>query len=364
MADTLEFPDWDGDSDQTADANRDALRFLESLGSVDPALAAAALTTEIDEVLGRAPKRASAKVEPSGALVLDNEDELGGPDFGWYARLLEQVPALDDARTADAARRVEVGLLAEERLEALDSSVALRRQIEDLNTLIEEGREAWDWLLRSNVRLVFHWSKGVARSVDPDWAEDAFQVGFLGLMRGLQGWDYTMGYKLSTFVSWHIRQAIQRWRANDVMIIRVPVHVWEALGSTETSLTNTLRGAAARAQDLASLEAMLFDRGEDIPWDGGLETLEVRIDRERTLSHLLDGLDDRSRDIVERRFGLREDLDGPMTLDDIGDVWNVTRERIRQLEKKILVTLRAKAAGLPVTPIGTRQIRRRKSLSP
>jgi RNA polymerase sigma factor (sigma-70 family) len=363
VVDIFEFSDWDADSEQPSNANSDALRFLESLSSADPSLAEAALTTEIDDILGRAPERAATKAGRTGVLVLDEEDERGGPDFGWYARLLEQTPSPDDAHTYEAARRVEVGLLAEARLEVLNRSVASRRQLAELHTLREEGREAWDWLVRSNLRLVFHWSKGVARSVDPDWAQDAFQVGCLGLMRGLQGWDFTMGYKLSTFVSWHVRQAIQRWRANDVMIIRLPVHVWEALGSGDSDLTAKVSEAAARAQDPASLEAMIVDRGEDAPWDSGMEALEERIDRERTISHLLEGLDERSLDIVERRFGLREDLDGPMTLDEIGDVWGVTRERIRQLEKKILDTLRERAAGRATAPIGTRQMRRNKSLS-
>lgn len=359
MVDTFDLSDWDADSERPTDANTDALRFLESLGSVDPYLAEAALSTEIDDILGRAPKPVHVKTQRTGAFVLDDEDQRGGPDFGWYARLLEQAPALDDAYTNEAARRVEVGLLAEARLDEIDPS-ASRRQLSELYTLQEEGQDAWSWLVRTNLRLVFHWSKGVARSVDADWAQDAFQVGCLGLIRGLQGWDYTMGYKLSTFVSWHIRQAIQRWRANDVMIIRVPVHVWEALGSGDSQLTTNLRDAAARAQDLASLEAMLGDRGEDVPWDGGLEALEVRIDRDRVLSHLLEGLDERSLDIVKRRFGLRDDLDGPMTLDEIGEAWGVTRERIRQLEKKILDRLRERATGRTTAPIGLMQMRRKK----
>lgn len=108
--------------------------------------------------------------------------------------------------------------------------------------------------------------------------------------------------------------------------------------------------AAERAQDLASIEAML-DRGEDAPWDGGFEALESRIDLDRTIDGLLDELDERSLDIIERRFGLRDDLDGPMTLDEIGEVWGVTRERIRQLEKKIMDALREKAAGRESPPI-------------
>jgi RNA polymerase primary sigma factor len=144
------------------------------------------------------------------------------------------------------------------------------------------------------------------------------------------------------------------------MIIRVPVHVWEALRSDDSDLTDALRESAARAQDLASLEAMYHDRGEDEAWDGGFDELETRIDRDRTIGSLLDGLDERSLDIVQRRFGLCDDLDGPMTLDEIGDLWGVTRERIRQLEKKILDSLRAKANGEATAPISSKRVRRKK----
>lgn len=345
--------------DSAADAHSDALRFLEQLLSANPDLDSASLESEIDTLLGRTPQRAAPKVDRRWAAKVD-EDPDDAPDFGWYQQMLALAPAVDDDYIDEAARRVEVGLLAEERLAHLDRARSSRREMAELQTLVKEGHEAWKFMVLSNLRLVFHWSKGVARSVDSDWAQDAFQVGCIGLMRGLQGWDHRMGYKLSTFVSWHIRQAIQRWRANDVMIIRVPVHVWEALGSDNNDLTDALRESAERAQNLVSLEAMYYDRGEDEAWDGGIEDLEIRLDRDRTLGSLLDGLDERSLDIVERRFGLRDDIDGPMTLDDIGDVWGVTRERIRQLEKKILDALRAKANGEVAAPISSKRVRRKK----
>jgi RNA polymerase sigma factor (sigma-70 family) len=343
-----EPPDAGVDSASGGNANADALRFLEQLLVTHPDIDATALDSEVAALLGREPKRAIEKVQGRARLALEADDSRDDAGFDWYQQLIAGTPRLDDTHTSEAARRVEVGLLAEERLAATNLSHASRRELAELYTLAEEGREAWTWLVLTNLRLVFHWSKGVARSVDPDWAQDAFQVGCIGLMRGLQGWDYAMGYKLSTFVSWHVRQAIQRWRANDVMIIRVPVHVWDAMGGEEADLNDKTREAAERAQDLASLEAMLFDRGEDVDWDGGIQAAEERIDRERAISGLLDGLDERTRDIIERRFGMRDDLDGPMTLDDIGEVWNVTRERIRQVEKKAMEALRTKALGLPV----------------
>lgn len=348
-----------GTNRSSADPHSDALRFLDRLLAANPELNDAALESEVDTLLGRAPQRAVSKVNRRWAAKVEEEPD-DAPDFGWYQQLLALSPAIDDGYINEAARRVEAGLFAEERLADVDRPLTSRREMAELRILVEEGREAWNFMVLSNLRLVFHWSKGVARSVDSDWAQDAFQVGCIGLMRGLQGWDYRMGYKLSTFVSWHVRQSIQRWRANDVMIIRVPVHVWEALSSDDGDLTDALRESAARAQDLASLEAMLYDRGEDEAWDGGFGELEERIDQERTLGSLLGGLDERSLDIVQRRFGLRDDLDGPMTLDEIGEVWGVTRERIRQLEKKILTSLRATANGEVALPIGSKRVRRQK----
>lgn len=356
MAGIEEPPQGDALPVRWAEAHDDALRFLDRLVAADPQLADAALTTEVDNLLGREPKKDMQKPErPRLPLDGDNQRES---EFDWYQRILAQIPPLDDAYTFEAARRVEVGLLAEDRLETLDRSAATRRELSELYTLMEDGQAAWKWLVLTNLRLVFHWSKGVARSVDPDWAQDAFQVGCIGLMRGLQGWDYTLGYKLSTFVSWHVRQAIQRWRVNDVMIIRVPVHVWEALGSEERDPSGETREAAERAQDLASIDAMI-GRGEDAEWDGGLASLEDRIDRDRVVQSLFDGLDERSLDIIERRFALRDDIAAPMTLDEIGDVWGLTRERIRQIEKKTLDALRAKAAGLPSIPAVKRKRRKK-----
>lgn len=341
------------------DANSEALRFLEQLLESNPDLGEASLETEVNSLLGRSPRRELPKIDRRRAAKLEEESD-DAPDFGWYQRLLALAPAVDDDYIEEAARRVEAGLFAEERLSLVDHGRSSRRELAELRTLVKEGKEAWSFMVLSNLRLVFHWSKGVARSVDSDWAQDAFQVGCIGLMRGLQGWDYRMGYKLSTFVSWHVRQAIQRWRANDVLIIRIPVHVWEALNADDAELVDKARKSAERAQDLASLEAMLYNRGEDVAWDGGFEALEESIDRERTVQNLLFDLDERSRDIIERRFGLHADHDEPMTLDEIGDVWGVTRERIRQLEKKILDSLRSRANGVPSAPAGTKRVRRKK----
>lgn len=326
--------------------NVDPAAFLADFLAADTDVSGTVLLGEIEELLGRRPASAPrAKRRQTGRGRRKVHIGTGNGDsqsFDWYANLLHQVPELDENEISEYARKVEVGLLAEARMKELVPQATSRRELTDLYRLIEEGKQAWRWLILVNLRLVFHWSKGVARSVDSDWAQDAFQVGCLGLMRGLEGWDYQLGYKLSTFVSWHIRQAIQRWRANDVLIIRIPVHVWETLDKDELEPSDSIRLAVDRSLELLSVDAMI-ERREDATWDGGFESLEDRIDRERAVHEILTGLDHRSLDVIQRRFGLRDGLPDPETLDQIGEAWGVTRERIRQLEKKALNSLRAAA---------------------
>ncbi|GIG53337.1 sigma-70 family RNA polymerase sigma factor [Demequina activiva] len=345
---------------QWSSATADARDFLDSLSAADPSLADAALTHEVDSVLGREPPSASLRERRQPEPPPEDSSASLPPRFDWFGRLVEQLPPLDDEGASTAAIRVEAGLLAQERLERLDLSTTPRQELADLHTLIEQGEDAWRWLILANLRLVFHWTKGVARSISPVWAEDAFQAGCIGLMRGLESWDHQRGYKLSTYVSWHIRQSVQRWRANEVQIIRLPVHVWEALNSEDNGLAKEVRVMAERTRTLASFEAML-DREEDVPWDGCLEDLDESLDREFMAVWLLDGLDERSRDIIERRFALRPDIDEPMTLDEIGARWGVTRERIRQLEGKILKALREKASGTTSPWLELKRKRREKA---
>ncbi|MGC5223718.1 sigma-70 family RNA polymerase sigma factor [Micromonospora sp. DT81.3] len=313
--------------------------FLLDLERRNPALTASRLKSEIDELLGRpsehqpAKRARTPKVQPADAAS-------ESPDFSWFGNLVATIPAYDED-PAKYAAHVEVGLLARGRAATLNRSEATRREISDLSVLIDRGESAFEALVLSNIRLVFHWSKGVAQSVDSDWAQDAFQVGCIGLIRGLQSWDYRLGYKVSTFVSWHIRQAIQRWRANDVMIIRVPVHVWDALGADPAGAGDAARLGAERAQDLRSIDAMQ-SRGEDQSWDGGLEDIEERIDAARLTNRVLALLDEREAGVLTLRFGLEGDE--PANLEDIGRAYGVTRERIRQIEKKALEKIRDRMA--------------------
>jgi RNA polymerase sigma factor (sigma-70 family) len=178
-------------------------------------------------------------------------------------------------------------------------------------------------------------------------------VGCLGLIRGLQRWDYSRGYRVSTFVSWHIRQSIQRWRANDVLLIRIPVHVWDDMATDAPGLSAEAERAVARAQNVLSLEAMQ-DRNEDFAWDGGMGTLEEQLDLVRLAKAMDTELTERERGIIQLRFGIGSADGEPMVLDEIGARLGVTRERVRQIEKKAIGKMRNHAlkGGHPIAADG------------
>lgn len=332
-------------SGDTNSEDDDLLNLLERIERENPNIAADWLARETNEILGRKPERVPALARR--AETRPRKRRRRSSTFEWFAQMVEAKPLLEPERIIEAARAVEIGLLAEERLHNLDGTTATRRDIGDLNTLIEYGRAEYRLLVVSNLRLVFHWSKGVASTIDEDWAQDAFQAGCIGLMRGLQGWDYAKGYALSTFVSWHIRQAIQRWRANEVLLVRLPVHVWEGLDSAESDLTPEIEAAAFRAQNIYSLEE-LDPEGTDCVWDGGLRDMANAMERSRFVNKLLDSLTERESDVLRLRYGLSSGEDEPQTLDRIGDGFGLTRERIRQIEQKSLKKLRESLANQSV----------------
>ena len=306
------------DVDKDAGAlHADIQAILARVESDHPDLAAAALTREVDSLLGRKP----TPIQPARPAETRAPKRSRSPEdspFAWYQPIVAGLPpVMSSEQTIAAARAVEVGLFAEERLDDLDRATVTRMHMSDLRTLIDEGREAFHTLIVSNLRLVFHWSKGVASSLGKDWAQDAFQAGCIGLIRGLQSWDYTTGYTLSTYVSWHIRQQIQRWRWNEVALIRVPVHVWERLESDPDGLSAATRAAALQALDIVSIEDVEED---DLPlvWDGGLEEVARHAEMDRILAQLFDDLTEREADVLKLRHGLGHMSDGPMTLDAIG----------------------------------------------
>jgi RNA polymerase primary sigma factor len=329
----------------TSDVDNDAGALLADIQAIlariendHPDLAAAALTREVDSLLGRKPTTMQP-ARPAGTRAPKRSRSSEDSPFAWYQPIVAGLPpVMSSAETIAAARAVEVGLFAEERLATLARVSRNFVHMRELCTLIDEGREAFHALIVSNLRLVFHWSKGVASSLGKDWAQDAFQAGCIGLIRGLQSWDYTTGYTLSTYVSWHIRQQIQRWRCNEVALIRLPVHVWERLESDPDGLSAATKAATLQALDIVSIEDVEED-DLSLVWDGGLEEIARRTEMDRILAQLFDDLTEREADVLKLRHGLDDMSDGPMTLDAIGQMYGVTRERIRQIESKALEKL-------------------------
>ncbi|AKA03778.1 RNA polymerase sigma-70 factor [Streptomyces noursei ZPM] len=293
--------------------------------------------------------------------------DTGGPSsdlFRQYLREIGRIPLLTAADEVDLARRVEAGLFAEEKLTRtpdLDSQLA-----HDLDTLVVRGRIAKRRLIESNLRLVVSVAKRyVGRGLT---MLDLVQEGNLGLIRAVEKFDYARGYKFSTYATWWIRQAMSRALADQARTIRVPVHVVELinrvvrvqrrllqergceptpddvaahLGLTPERVTDVLR----LAQEPVSLHAPVGEEEDvalgDLIEDGDaaspVESAAFLLLREH-LDAVLSTLGERERKVVQLRYGLADGR--PRTLEEIGRIFGVTRERIRQIESKTLGKLR------------------------
>jgi RNA polymerase primary sigma factor len=294
-------------------------------------------------------------------------EETAGPSadlFRQYLREIGRIPLLTAAEEVELARRVEAGLFAEEKLTAFpdpDSRLAV-----DLDHLVVQGRRAKRRLIESNLRLVVSVAKRyVGRGLT---MLDLVQEGNLGLIRAVEKFDYARGYKFSTYATWWIRQAMSRALADQARTIRVPVHVVELINrvvraqrslqqergsdpSTEEvaarlELTEERVGEVLRlAQEPVSLHAPVGEEEDvalgDLIEDGDatspVESAAFLLLREH-LEAVLSTLGERERKVVQLRYGL---VDGrPRTLEEIGRIFGVTRERIRQIESKTLGKLR------------------------
>ncbi len=293
--------------------------------------------------------------------------ETGGPSsdlFRQYLREIGRIPLLTAAEEVELARRVEAGLFAEEKLRRtpdLDSRLAL-----DLDRLVVMGRMAKRRLIEANLRLVVSVAKRyVGRGLT---MLDLVQEGNLGLIRAVEKFDYARGYKFSTYATWWIRQAMSRALADQARTIRVPVHVVELINRVvrvqrrmlqERGYEPTPEEVAAHldlppervgevlrlAQEPVSLHAPVGEEDDvalgDLIEDGDaaspVESAAFLLLREH-LEAVLSTLGERERKVVQLRYGL---VDGrPRTLEEIGRIFGVTRERIRQIESKTLNKLR------------------------
>jgi RNA polymerase primary sigma factor len=299
------------------------------------------------------------------ALVdLDATDERGvSADLvRAYLNGIGRTKLLTAVQEVELAKRVEAGLYAEEKL-TVGLPASLRG---DLETVASQGRTAKNHLLEANLRLVVSIAK---RYTGRGMAFlDLIQEGNLGLIRAVEKFDYTKGYKFSTYATWWIRQAITRAMADQARTIRIPVHMVEVinkLGRIQRELLQDL-GREPTPEELAkemditpekvleiqqyarepiSLDQTIGDEGDSQLGDF-IEDSEavVAVDAvsfsllQDQLQQVLQTLSEREAGVVRLRFGLTDGQ--PRTLDEIGQVYGVTRERIRQIESKTMSKLR------------------------
>ncbi|TLS46452.1 RNA polymerase sigma factor [Streptomyces montanus] len=305
--------------------------------------------------------------EPVEPLRRARVTDTGGPSsdlFRQYLREIGRIPLLTAAEEVELARRVEAGLFAEEKLAGtpdLDSQLAL-----DLDKLVVMGRMAKRRLIEANLRLVVSVAKRyVGRGLT---MLDLVQEGNLGLIRAVEKFDYARGYKFSTYATWWIRQAMSRALADQARTIRVPVHVVELINrvvrvqrrmlqergyeptpeevGVQLDLPSERVSEVLRlAQEPVSLHAPVGEEDDvalgDLIEDGDatspVESAAFLLLREH-LEAVLSTLGERERKVVQLRYGLADGR--PRTLEEIGRIFGVTRERIRQIESKTLNKLR------------------------
>nr|WP_181442508.1 sigma-70 family RNA polymerase sigma factor [Streptomyces tateyamensis] len=287
--------------------------------------------------------------------------------FRQYLREIGRIRLLTAVEEVELARQVEAGLFAEERLMADSTSDGPLAY--DLDLLVVQGRIAKRRLIEANLRLVVSVAKRfVGRGLT---MLDLVQEGNLGLIRAVEKFDYTRGYKFSTYATWWIRQAMSRALADQARTIRVPVHVVELInrvlrlqrrllqerGSEPTAaeLGQLLELSEARVREVLRLaqepislhvpigeeeDVALGDLIEDADAAEPAESAAFLLLREH-LEAVLATLGERERKVVELRYGLADGR--PRTLEEIGELFGVTRERIRQIEAKTLSRLRANA---------------------
>jgi RNA polymerase primary sigma factor len=282
-----------------------------------------------------------------------------------YLRRIGRVPLLSAGQEVELAKRIEAGVFADHKL-AGGSGVLRPGQCRDLERVAEDGRRAKNHLVEANLRLVVSLARRYAgRGM---LFLDLVQEGNVGLIRGVEKFDYAKGYKFSTYATWWIRQAITRAMADQARTIRLPVHMVEAVGKLARArrlLAQDLGreptpGELAAELDMTpekvievqkygrepiSLHTPLGDDG-DSEFGDLIEDSEAIQPGEavsftllqQQLHSVLGTLSEREAGVVSLRFGLAGGQ--PQTLDEIGQVYGVTRERIRQIESKAMSKLR------------------------
>ncbi|AJP05871.1 RNA polymerase sigma factor [Streptomyces cyaneogriseus subsp. noncyanogenus] len=329
-----------------------------------------------EEVLEDTKVADEPEVAENAGFVLSDEDEDDAPaqqvaaagatadPVKDYLKQIGKVPLLNAEQEVELAKRIEAGLFAEDKLANSDKlAPKLKRELE---IIAEDGRRAKNHLLEANLRLVVSLAKRyTGRGM---LFLDLIQEGNLGLIRAVEKFDYTKGYKFSTYATWWIRQAITRAMADQARTIRIPVHMVEVINKLARVQRQMLQdlGREPTPEELAKeldmtpekvIEVQKYGRepislhtplGEDGDSEFGdlIEDSEAVVPADAVsftllqeqLHSVLDTLSEREAGVVSMRFGLTDGQ--PKTLDEIGKVYGVTRERIRQIESKTMSKLR------------------------
>ena len=314
--------------------------------------------------------------EKQAAFVVSDADDTGEPEqqvmvagatadpVKDYLKQIGKVPLLNAEMEVELAKRIEAGLFSEEKL-AKGGKISAKL-LEELEWIAEDGKRAKNHLLEANLRLVVSLAKRyTGRGM---LFLDLIQEGNLGLIRAVEKFDYTKGYKFSTYATWWIRQAITRAMADQARTIRIPVHMVEVINKLARVQRQMLQdlGREPTPEELAKeldmtpekvIEVQKYGRepislhtplGEDGDSEFGdlIEDSEAIVPADAVsftllqeqLHAVLDTLSEREAGVVSMRFGLTDGQ--PKTLDEIGKVYGVTRERIRQIESKTMSKLR------------------------
>ena len=343
----------------------------EDLDDITPDAAELSDEVEGEEVAGKA-----AATTGSGFVYSDADDDdapvqqvmsagATADPVKDYLKQIGKVALLNAEQEVDLALRIEAGLFAEEKIAADDGSMdpKLKRELE---FVIHDGKRAKNHLLEANLRLVVSLAKRyTGRGM---LFLDLIQEGNLGLIRAVEKFDYTKGFKFSTYATWWIRQAITRAMADQARTIRIPVHMVEVINKLARVQRQMLQdlGREPTPEELALeldmtpekvVEVQKYGRepislhtplGEDGDSEFGdlIEDSEAVVPADAVsftllqeqLHSVLDTLSEREAGVVAMRFGLTDGQ--PKTLDEIGKVYGVTRERIRQIESKTMSKLR------------------------
>ena len=349
-----------GAGDAPAADAEDAPQVNEADGAID------------DDAAIEAEAEAVALADKFAEADLDDQTPAMGDSVHTYLKSIGRTSLLTAEQEVDLAKRIEAGLFAEHKLETEpDLDEDFRRELE---LVAEDGHRAKAHMLEANLRLVVSVAK---KYTDRGLSLlDVVQEGNLGLIRAVEKFDYTKGYKFSTYAMWWIRQAIQRGFADSARTIRLPVHVLEMLSKlsrverdmhqrlgrepTPEELAVELDRTPDQIEELLrtsrqpiSLDSTIGEDGEtsigDLIEDVDAPEASEMVDRQLMAEQLrsaLDALTPREATIMSMRFGL---YDGnPHTLDEIGRALGLTRERIRQLEKQSLSKLRHPSRAQPL----------------